>query len=338
MQLLYGPEISPSSFANVAHAIEVLPVAAQLVFQECVDACMRYLAVMPWNAVSLSEIRSAVSAFQIAPTPDLAARLGTFGTLAKDSSLDALKRVLETLLLKSMQMDQPDLMETKVLENRSAFERLLKVSMRGPTVSKSVAGVVKDVMYEALRRAVEDFRQHCRIPHLYKDEEFSIAGKGLCWLLNSLVDFGIAEEAARTIFIDRSFSQMLFGIWPHVSSEYTYPGITFIQDICNVLVRYLEIVAKGEIWLENSVRLALVEAWLPELVGIDFCVYEATKKSVDKALNGVLKTLPPLEQEPYLSKWPTQSWPNLSESFDAWCSTMCSNLAFLESNDQQQHA
>lgn len=338
MQLLYGPEVSPSSFENVAHAIEVLPVAAQLVFQECVDVCMRYLTVMPWNAVNLSEIRSAVAAFQIAPTPDLAARLGTFGTLAKDSALDALKRVLETLLLKSMQMDQPELLESKVLENRSAFERLLKVSMKGPTVSKSVAGVVKDVMYEALRRAVEDFRQHCRIPHIYKDEEFSIAGKGLFWLLNSLVDFGIAEDATRTIFIDRSFSQMLFGIWPHVTTDYTYSGLNFIQDTCNVLVRYLEIVAKGEIWLENSVRLALVEAWLPELVAIDFCIFEATKKSVDKALNGVLKTLPPLEQEAYLSKWPTQNWPNLSEAFDAWCSTMCSNLAFLENNDQQLHA
>jgi hypothetical protein len=299
---------------------------------------MRYLAVMPWSAVNLSEIRSAVAAFQIAPTTDLAARLGTFGTFARDSSLDALKRVLETLLLKSMQMDQPEMLETKVLENRSAFERLLKVSMRGPTVSKSVAGVVKNVMYEALRRAVEDFRQHCRIPHIYKDEEFSIAGKGLFWLLNSLVDFGIAEEAARTIFIDRSFSQMLFGIWPHVTSEYTYSGLNFIQDTCNVLVRYLDIVAKGEIWLENSVRLALIEAWLPELVAIDFCIFEATKKSVDRALNGVLRTLPPLEQEPYLSKWPTQNWPNLSEAFDAWCSTMCSNLAFLENNDQQLHA
>ncbi|XP_024379480.1 uncharacterized protein [Physcomitrium patens] len=94
MQLLYGPEISPSSFANVAHAIEVLPVAAQLVFQECVDACMRYLAVMPWNAANLFDIRSAVAAFQIAPTSDLAARLDTFGTLAMESSLDALKRVL----------------------------------------------------------------------------------------------------------------------------------------------------------------------------------------------------------------------------------------------------
>jgi hypothetical protein len=133
---------------------------------------------------------------------DLAARLGTFGNLARDSSLDALKKVLETLLLKSMQLNQQDQMiETKVLENRAAFERLLKVSMRGPAVSKFVATVVKAVMYDALQRAVDDFRQHCRLPHLYKDEEFSVAGKGLFWLLNSLVDFGIAELAARTILL-----------------------------------------------------------------------------------------------------------------------------------------
>ncbi len=336
MQLLYAQQVSPASFENVAHAIEVLPVAAQLVFQDCVDTCMRYLALMPWSAVDLDAIRCAVSTFQIAPSPDLAARLGTFGNLARDSSLDALKKVLETLLLKSMQLNQQDQMiETKVLENRAAFERLLKVSMRGPAVSKSVATVVKAVMYDALQRAVDDFRQHCRIPHLYKDEEFSVAGKGLFWLLNSLVDFGIAELAARTIFVDRSFSQMLFGIWPLVSTEYAYSGLNFVQDTCNVLVRYLEIVAKGEIWLENSVRLALVEAWLPELVAIDFCIYEATKKNVDKALNGVLKTLPPLEQVPYLKSWPTQNWPNLSEAFDAWCSTMCSNLAYLEFDEQQ---
>jgi len=337
MQLLYAQEeVTPASFENVAHAIEVLPVAAQLVFQECVDTCMRYLALMPWSGSDLADIRRAVSVFQIAPSPDLAARLGTFGNLARDSSLDALKRVLETLLLKSMQMNQQDQMiERKVLENRAAFERLLKASMHGPNVSKSVVGVVKAVMYEALHQAVEDFRQHCRVPHLYKDEEFSIAGKGLFWLLNSLVDFGIAESAARTMFVDRSFSQMLFGTWPHVSTEYAYSGINFIEDTCNVLVRYLEIVAKGEIWLENSVRLALVEAWLPELVAIGFCIYEATKKSVDKALNGVLKTLPPLEQVQYLKGWPTQNWPNLSEAFDAWCSTMCSNLLFLDSNEQQ---
>jgi len=336
MQLLYAQEVSPSSFENVAHAIEVMPVAAQLVFQDCVDNCMQYLALMPWSPEDLSAIRCAVLAFQIAPSPDLAARLGTFGNLARDSSLDALKKVLETLLMKSMQLNAQDqMLETKVLENRAAFERLLKVSMRGPAVSKSVATVVKAVMYDALQRAVDDFRQHCRIPHMYKDEEFSIAGKGLFWLLNSLVDFGIAELAARTIFVDRSFSQMLFGIWPLVSTEYAYSGLNFVQDTCNVLVRYLDIVAKGEIWLENSVRLALVEAWLPELVTIDFCIYEATKKNVDKALNGVLKTLPPLEQVQYLKSWPTQNWPNLSEAFDAWCGTMCANLAFLESDEQQ---
>ncbi|CAK9257971.1 unnamed protein product [Sphagnum jensenii] len=295
MQLLYAQEVSPSSFENVAHAIEVMPVAAQLVFQDCVDNCMQYLALMPWSPEDLSAIRCAVLAFQIAPSPDLAARLGTFGNLARDSSLDALKKVLETLLMKSMQLNAQDqMLETKVLENRAAFERLLKVSMRGPAVSKSVATVVKAVMYDALQRAVDDFRQHCRIPHMYKDEEFSIAGK-----------------------------------------EYAYSGLNFVQDTCNVLVRYLDIVAKGEIWLENSVRLALVEAWLPELVTIDFCIYEATKKNVDKALNGVLKTLPPLEQVQYLKSWPTQNWPNLSEAFDAWCGTMCSNLAFLESDEQQ---
>ncbi|CAM6018601.1 unnamed protein product [Sphagnum balticum] len=191
MQLLYAQQVSPASFENVAHAIEVLPVAAQLVFQDCVDTCMRYLALMPWSAVDLDAIRCAVSTFQIAPSPDLAARLGTFGNLARDSSLDALKKVLETLLLKSMQLNQQDQMiETKVLENRAAFERLLKVSMRGPAVSKSVATVVKGVMYDALQRAVDDFRQHCRIPHLYKDEEFSVAGKetqyvASCWTLRS---------------------------------------------------------------------------------------------------------------------------------------------------------
>lgn len=46
---------------------------------------------------------------------------------------------------------------------------------------------------------------------------------------------------------------------------------------------------KGEIWFENLVCFVLVEVWLLEFVGIDFCVYEVIKKSVDKVLNGVLK-------------------------------------------------
>jgi hypothetical protein len=51
IELLYKEDLSPAtSFQCVGHALNILRVAAQLLFQDCIMSSMQYLAAMPWRA------------------------------------------------------------------------------------------------------------------------------------------------------------------------------------------------------------------------------------------------------------------------------------------------
>ncbi len=98
IQLLYADCVKHTTFSDVQDALRILQVAAELLFHDCVGACMRYLESVPWSAENESAIRSCVAALHLQVSPDLAARLCSPASLLDCKPADVMQDVLGELL------------------------------------------------------------------------------------------------------------------------------------------------------------------------------------------------------------------------------------------------
>ena len=92
--------------SGVQDALEILRIAAQLLFHDCIDACMQYLEMLPsWTQSEEASIKSVLSSLQIPRVhPDLARRMNIPNHLSSspmESSLLIMRRMLLHVLQES---------------------------------------------------------------------------------------------------------------------------------------------------------------------------------------------------------------------------------------------
>lgn len=100
----------------------------------------------------------------------------------------------------------------------------------------------------------------------------------------------------------------------------------------------------GDLYQKNKevaceVKFRLLVLWLPLLChannGVSYPVLTTFEKmEIERELDEVISTLPPMDQEVILTNWlhdfsvSASEWPNLQNSYDRWCQ---SARQFLES-------
>jgi hypothetical protein len=100
IRLLYAANpVKDTTFNDVQDAVGILQVAAEILFHDCVGACMRYLEAVRWSAEDESAIRSRVASLQLQVSPELAFRLCSLTSLPDNCSpADLMGVVLHELL------------------------------------------------------------------------------------------------------------------------------------------------------------------------------------------------------------------------------------------------
>jgi hypothetical protein len=100
IRLLYAANpVKDTTFNDVQDAVGILQVAAEILFHDCVGACMRYLEAVRWSAEDESAIRSRVASLQLQVSPELAFRLCSLASLPDNCSpADLMGDVLDELL------------------------------------------------------------------------------------------------------------------------------------------------------------------------------------------------------------------------------------------------
>lgn len=86
------------NFTDVDEALAILPVASEVMFRDCMESCMRYLAAMRWNREQEAKLRVLLSSLNINVLPDLAARLGMSQNKSDCEDIKMVKQSLKELL------------------------------------------------------------------------------------------------------------------------------------------------------------------------------------------------------------------------------------------------
>ncbi|KAL2613697.1 hypothetical protein R1flu_025389 [Riccia fluitans] len=261
LSLLYSYDFA-NVIVDIQSALKILPVASELLFDECIAACVAFLEAVPWSPEEEQQILQLVTDLQLEGASSLLARLGP-------PRENAVEEMLSGLI-------------------HSATHGNQKVPLVGVSVKTFVAlmlsdhasrGTVKLVLEKAfatslktLKDSVEEYSNpnvrgvDDEIEALQRQNLYTAAvnARSLCWLIERMIELRVAKTAVEewskqdnlTANLRRALSEDL---WRNVA-----PGLPGVVLRCTC--RLACAVASGSIITSRQVRLKLVNDWLPVLI------------------------------------------------------------------------
>ncbi|CAM6088733.1 unnamed protein product [Calypogeia fissa] len=318
IQLLYVPDrVKHTCFTSVEDALNILEVAAELLFHDCVTACMRYLESVPWTHENECAIRACVSSLHLQPSEDLAARLCSPESVPDVKPVDIMQGVLGELLT---------LVTTGAPSKaRDITERVLLANVQ-PASSPAFATVNEVALFKEFSSNLEILKVQLRkFANFFSwnGHQVNVACSALRWLLDELFTLQIADEAVRMFSEEKELAQLM------VSRTYQNP---FTDTLFVILVRMLQALQRGDVLSPRSVRLTLLTTWLPVIAKLgnddDNFAHDETHRNMEEGLGAVVETLPMVDQEMIFRIWIgaclkcRRAWPDLSDAFESWCSKL----------------
>lgn len=99
IQLMYSSHAGkPLRFSNVDEALAILPVASELLFQQCMEECMKYLSAVPWSTKQEVKLRALLLSLEISIWGDLSDRLGMIQCKQDLGGQQMLEQTLQKML------------------------------------------------------------------------------------------------------------------------------------------------------------------------------------------------------------------------------------------------
>ncbi|XP_006650517.1 BTB/POZ domain-containing protein At1g63850-like [Oryza brachyantha] len=263
-------------FAGAIHspadALDILPVALQLLFDACVEACTRFLEAVPWSAeeearvLELAPLLPAVEAADLLVriTPPPAASSSAAGGEAARSPSEAMLHGL----IHSAIHGHPVPAATKAFvamllkdyPSRDCVQKVLDEAFL------SRLETVKELMG---KYASPDFRVAVDSDEREAIQRLNLQSavlnvRHLLWLIERMVEMRVAdnavklwsEQAALTADLQKLLNDV--DMWKNIT-----PGLPVLVTRCTL--RFAHSVVNGETLVPRQVRTKLVKSWLPVL-------------------------------------------------------------------------
>uniref|UniRef100_A0A0D9VYE7 At3g05675-like ankyrin-like domain-containing protein n=1 Tax=Leersia perrieri TaxID=77586 RepID=A0A0D9VYE7_9ORYZ len=253
-------------------ALDVLPVALQLLFDACVEACTRFLEAVPWSAEEEARVLELAPLLPADEASDLLARI-TPPPAASPSAAggEAARSPSEAMLhglIHSAIHGHPVPAATKAFvamllkdyPSRDCVQKVLDEAFL------SRLETVKELMG---KYASPDFRVAVDSDEREAIQRLNLQSavlnvRHLLWLIERMVDMRVAdnavmlwsEQAALTADLQKLLNDV--DMWKNIT-----PGLPVLVTRCTL--RFANSVATGETVVPRQVRMKLVKSWLPVL-------------------------------------------------------------------------
>lgn len=324
LQLLYSNDFS-GTIVSAADALAILPIALELLFDDCIGACIRFLEAVPWS----EDEENAV--------------LGLIPLLGRDESRDLLARVsppcsdsAEAMLLR--------LVMASIGNHRSVVSVKVKAfvgKMLRNFPSRDAVRRVFDQAFETSLKTVKESLEKFSSPDLRGDHDETEAiqrlnlhtavyhGKDLLWLVENMIELRVADTAVKewgeqTAFVADLKRAFQDDTWRNIA-----PGLPALVLRCTG--RLADAVAAGSILVAREVRLKLVSVWLPVLIVCREknvspipCGQKQPYQELEETFLKIISTLPLLDAESLLHhclSFATRNvddCPHLVSAFETW--------------------
>ncbi|KAG8368243.1 hypothetical protein BUALT_Bualt15G0025000 [Buddleja alternifolia] len=257
LQLLYSDDLL-SSIDSVSTAIDLLPVALELLFEDCIKACVKFLEAVPWTEDEERKILNLIPFLSNEEKKELIARVSP---VKNDSS----EEMLHGLIVSAIH-NHPNM----------AFAKAFVAKLLRDFSSKESARTVLDKAFEKSLRLVKQSLEEYSSPDFRGDHNETEAIqrlnlhkamtnlKHLLWLVERMIELRVADTAVKAWSEQASFTSDLQRAFRDDAWRNIVPSLPAVVLRCTS--RLANAVAAGSILATRQVRLKLVRDWLPVLI------------------------------------------------------------------------
>ncbi|PSS29427.1 BTB/POZ domain-containing protein [Actinidia chinensis var. chinensis] len=257
LQLLYTNDFS-SAIDSVSTALSILPVALELLFEDCVRSCVKFLEAVPWSEEEEKRIMCVVPFLRDEESRELLARVSP----SKDESSE---EMLHGLILAAIH-NHPNM----------AFAKAFVAKLLRDFSSRESVRRVLDRVFDTSLKIVKESLEEYSSPNFRGDHNETEAiqrlnlhtamtnGRHLLWLVERMIELRVADTAVKEWSEQASFTADLQRAFRDDAWRNIVPGLPAVVLRCTC--KLANAVAVGNILAARQVRMKLVRDWLPVLI------------------------------------------------------------------------
>lgn len=254
-RLLYTLDFS-SAITSVTDALDILPVAMELLFDECIRACVRFLEAVPWTEEEEEGVLSVIPFLRQEETQDLLARLSPDMALPEEMLLT----LIITALHSNTKVATVKVFVAKLLQDYYSRETVQRVLDRAFLMKlERVKEVIGEYASPDFRVALDDDETEA-IQKL--NLHAAVANtRHLLWLVERMIELRIADTAVKEWSEQAGLAADLQKTFRDDAWRNVTPGLPSLVMRCTS--RLASAVTAGSVLAPRQVRMKLVKDWLP---------------------------------------------------------------------------
>ncbi|XP_068654763.1 BTB/POZ domain-containing protein At3g05675-like [Aristolochia californica] len=259
LQLLYSTDFS-DVILSASIALSILPVALELLFDDCIKACVRFLEAVPWSEEEEKAVLDIIPSLGLDESQELLARVSPPGS-------DSPEEMLHKLITASIG-NHPCVASAKV--------KAFAAKMLRDFPSRESVRRVFDRAFDASLKTVKESLEKYSSPDFRGDHDETEAiqrlnlhtavyhGKNLLWLVERMIELKVADTAVKQWSDQTAFVADLQRAFQDDAWRNIAPGLPALVLRCTG--RFADAVATGSLLAARQIRLKLVSVWLPVLI------------------------------------------------------------------------
>lgn len=292
IKLMYSSQSGKTlCFYSAEEVLAILPIASELLFQDCINECMRYLDAVYWNPAQEAQLRDLLSSLQINTLPNITARLAMGRCKYHCAQLEMLEECMpEMLSMVSNGQDYIcDLPRYKV-EN-------FIVDYCNANASPAVANKCKSELMKQFLINMEFIKSNDKA-------KMNNSCSAMFWLVGVIqrCDRIIFEKVLKMFCEDADLRNAL------TANVATY-SLGTVKDILDILInRILKGLGKGEIITTTSFRVSFLINWVDTMMDLSSALISSVKyrdiiAELDKNIGDLADTFPVVEHRGIYNLW-----------------------------------
>ncbi|KAL5562975.1 hypothetical protein UlMin_032722 [Ulmus minor] len=321
IELLYSSDLS-SACNSVSVALDLLPVALELLFEECVRYCVRFLEAVPWDEEEEIRVLNLIPFLGKEESKELLARVSP-------QKNDCCEDMLQGLITAAINNNQ-----------NMAFVKAFVAKLLRDFSSKETAKRVLESAFQRSLKVVKDSLEEYSSPDLrggYNETEAIqrlnlhtalTNSRHLLFLVDRMIELKVADNAVKEWSEQASFTSDLQRAFRDDAWRNFVPGLPAVVIRCTF--KLASAVAEGSILATREVRKKLVRDWLPVLIVCKDKVSpmshgnKALYLDLEKIFLRLISTLPMSDAQELLqlclsfSTRNVEDCPHLSTAFNIW--------------------
>ncbi|CAI7819278.1 unnamed protein product [Closterium sp. NIES-53] len=310
LRLLDGKD-PKAEITSVSKALKILQVAADLQFDDGINACLRYLEAVPWSTDEEVEVVNVLARLGMDQTKGGLRVLARLGPTSAEAVYNVLKKLVSQAVARADAVPPAD-PQSKAMWRASVEKLFTSGSLRAEVRKRVLFEQLDELIDRVQACVVEEAAGGGGVMHFVDmaaesskelAAKFAVEMDNVAWLMGTMVDrLGFAEYIIKWLSEDQGFVRHV----EYFTHRDNRAEAAMYDPLLPIILRLLTLMVGGHAIIPTNTRAALVKLWLPVLTTIPRlpAVFSRERgRLLGEMLGQVILTLPSAQQEEVMDLW-----------------------------------